>query len=68
MLCAPCEESARGVCRFCGRGVCATHHAAMPFIITVFGDDPPRSIVVGGTLWCQVCRPQPEPIAMPELA
>jgi hypothetical protein len=40
----------------------------MPFIITVFGEEPPRSIVVGGTLWCQVCRPQPEPIAMPELA
>ncbi|MFY9209209.1 MAG: hypothetical protein WAO33_08930 [Candidatus Nanopelagicales bacterium] len=25
-------------------------------------------IVVGGTLWCQICRPQPEPISMPELA
>jgi hypothetical protein len=68
MLCAQCEVQARGTCRFCGRGTCADHHSTLPYIITVFGAEPPRSIVVSGTLWCGICRPQPEPIAMPELA
>jgi len=67
MLCAQCDDSARGTCRFCGRGVCATHHSNLPFVVTLFGVQPPQAIVVGGTLWCGVCRPQPEPIAMPEL-
>jgi len=68
MLCAQCDEPARGACRFCGRGTCHTHHSTLPFIITVFGEAPPRAIVVSGSLWCGICRPQPEPIAMPELA
>jgi hypothetical protein len=68
VLCGQCDVVARGICRFCGRAVCGDHYSALPYIISVFGDAPPRSIVVGGTLWCGICRPQPEPIAMPELA
>ena len=68
MLCSQCDDQARGTCKFCGRGVCQVHHSNLPYIVTIFGAEPPRSIVVAGTLWCGVCRPQPEPIAMPELA
>ena len=67
MLCAQCDETARGCCRFCGRAVCASHQQPLPYIIGLFAQDPTKAIVVGGALWCGTCRPQPEPIAMPEL-
>lgn len=41
----------------------------MPYIITIYvGEhDTPKAIVGGDALWCNVCKPQPEPIEMPEL-
>jgi hypothetical protein len=70
MRCHKCREEAMGVCQFCGRGVCDTCHAPMPFILTIYNGEAgtPKAVVVGGALWCQTCRPQPEPIPMPELA
>ncbi|MEM7127851.1 MAG: hypothetical protein AAF702_16075 [Chloroflexota bacterium] len=69
MLCFFCEKSARGVCRFCGRAVCEEHHAPMPFILTLYvgQDQIPKAIVVADALYCGTCKPQPEPIEMPEL-
>lgn len=67
MICSQCDDAARGVCRFCGRAVCAGHHQSLPYIVSLYGAEPPKAIVVAGVLWCGVCRPQPEPIAMPEL-
>jgi hypothetical protein len=69
MKCWKCESEARGICRFCGRGVCKDHHKLMPFILGMYTRDqgPPRAIVVADVLFCGSCRPQPEPLEMPEL-
>lgn len=41
----------------------------LPYIITIYVGEQqvPKAIVVGDALWCGVCKPQPEPIEMPEL-
>lgn len=68
VMCNQCDEQARGICQLCGRGVCSQHHSSLPSLVAIYGQDPPRAIVVSDTLWCGICRPQPEPISMPELA
>ncbi len=69
MRCHKCREDAMGVCVFCGRGVCDGCHATMPSILTVYVGEGsiPKAIVVADALWCKTCRPQPEPIPMPEI-
>lgn len=70
MLCFHCEKPAHGVCRFCGRALCKSHmESQLPYIITIYvgAQQVPKAIVVGDALWCGVCKPQPEPIEMPEL-
>ncbi len=69
MLCFQCENAARGTCRFCGRAVCHDHMETMPFILTLYlgKEQTPKAIVVSDALFCGLCRPQPEPIEMPEL-
>ena len=69
MQCWQCEEPARGVCRFCGRAVCHEHASEMPFVLTIYvgADSTPKAVVVADALYCGQCKPQPEPIAMPEL-
>jgi hypothetical protein len=69
MVCYKCGENAMGVCRFCGRGVCSKDHTNMPIILAVYvGEaETPKTIVVGDALWCGRCKPQPEPIPMPEI-
>ncbi|MBN1487052.1 MAG: hypothetical protein JW981_05375 [Anaerolineae bacterium] len=69
MKCFFCEKPARGVCRFCGRAICEDHTHTMPYIITVYVGEgnTPKSIVVGDALYCGTCKPQPEPIEMPEI-
>jgi hypothetical protein len=68
MKCWTCEEEARGTCQFCGRAVCREHVSTMPFILTIYvgENQTPKAIVVADALYCGECRPQPEPIAMPE--
>jgi len=41
----------------------------MPFIITVYvgAGNVPKAVVVGDALFCGLCKPQPEPIEMPEI-
>ena len=69
MKCFHCETEARGVCVFCGRALCKEHMQKMPAILTIYvgAANIPKAIVVSGALYCGVCKPQPEPIEMPEL-
>ena len=70
MQCWVCGSPAQGVCRFCGRALCRNHmKERMPFIITIYVGDKhtPKAIVVRDALWCSVCKPEPEPVEMPEI-
>lgn len=69
MLCFRCDKPARGTCRFCGRALCEDHWQRSPYIITVYVGEAqtPKAIVVGDALLCGACKPQPEPIEMPEI-
>ena len=69
MECHQCGKTAMGVCKFCGRAVCANHYNQMPIILSVYvgRGQTPKTIVVADALWCGVCKPQPEPIPMPEI-
>ncbi|HJW30923.1 MAG TPA: hypothetical protein VJ508_16940 [Saprospiraceae bacterium] len=41
----------------------------LPSIVTIFvgNGNVPKAVVVSDVLWCGICKPQPEPIEMPEL-
>jgi len=69
MLCFRCDEQARGTCKFCGRALCENHKQGMPYIVTLYigENQTPKAIVVADVLFCGTCKPQPEPIDMPEL-
>ena len=71
MQCFICDKPAHGICRFCGRALCKEHASKknMPFIFTIFVGEKkvPKAVVVADTLYCGLCKPQPEPIEMPEL-
>jgi hypothetical protein len=69
MECWECGKPAQGVCRFCGRAVCRDHAGEMPFVLTIYvgENNTPKAVVVADALWCKQCKPQPEPIAMPEI-
>lgn len=70
MQCIHDDKTARGICRFCGRALCEDHMKnTMPYIITVYIGEAnvPKAVVVGDALWCGICKPQPEPIEMPEI-
>jgi hypothetical protein len=68
MRCHACGEEAIGICVFCGRGVCAQHHREQPNILAIFNgrDGVPKTVFVADALFCGTCRPQPEPVAIPE--
>ena len=70
MRCFFDDSEARGVCRFCGRCVCHEHASGrMPYVTTVYvgANNTPKAIVVPDALWCGVCKPEPEPVPMPEI-
>ncbi len=69
MLCFRCDKQARGVCQFCGRAICEDHTQNSPYIITLYigQNETPKAIVVADVIFCGTCKPQPEPIDMPEL-
>ncbi len=69
MKCIHCEQEARGVCIFCGRALCKEHMKNMPAILTIYVGEAnvPKAVVVSNALYCGICKPQPEPIEMPEL-
>jgi hypothetical protein len=41
----------------------------IPAILTIYVGEAntPKAVVVSDVLYCGVCKPQPEPIEMPEL-
>jgi hypothetical protein len=41
----------------------------LPFIVTIYvgENNTPKAVVVADALWCNVCKPQPEPVEMPEI-
>jgi hypothetical protein len=49
--------------------VCKDHASKLPFFLTVYvgANQTPKAIVVADAIWCGICRPQPEPIPMPEI-
>jgi hypothetical protein len=70
MDCWRCNKTARGVCRFCGRGTCEDHAETRPFILELFRggkEDRRQALVVEDALHCGVCSPRPDPIDLPEL-
>ena len=69
MVCHDCSQPAMGICKFCGRAVCAEHYTTVtPTMLAMYlGEaNTPKAVVVSNVLWCGVCRPQPEPIEIPE--
>ena len=70
MQCFFDDNAARGTCRFCGRAVCHEHASKrMPYIASLFvgARNTPKAIVVNDALWCGTCKPEPQPVAMPEI-
>ncbi len=67
--CWVCDGDVHASCRFCGRLVCKDHASKMPFLLSVYvgSKQIPKAVVVADTIWCGICRPQGEPIEMPEL-
>jgi hypothetical protein len=64
------RKTAVGVCRFCGRGVCADHVKFLPYILEVYNSktrDTVKALVVEDALYCGICKPRPEPIELKEL-
>jgi hypothetical protein len=68
MDCFECRKSAVGTCRFCGRGVCPNHLQTRPYILELFRAEKHRmALVVEDALFCGICKPRPDPVALPEL-
>lgn len=70
MTCFFCIQAARGVCRFCGRGLCEDHARFAPFVLQVYRSharDRSEALVIEDALSCGTCRPRPQPVPMPEL-
>jgi hypothetical protein len=74
VYCWKCDDRgenrhAVAVCSFCGRAVCKEHASTMPSFIAMFtgANNTPKGLAVANVIWCGICEPQPEPIAMPEL-
>ena len=69
MNCIDCNRSAHAACRFCGRAVCQDHMKEAPYIVALYpGEDSvQKAIVVPDAIWCGVCKPREQPVALPEL-
>jgi hypothetical protein len=70
MTCWFCAKSARGACRFCGRGLCEDHAKFGPYVLAVSRSasrERSEALVVEDALECGTCRPRPQPVPLPEL-
>lgn len=70
MRCQGCGgEDLIGVCPFCGRAICGTCAKPHVLVLTVYVGEAqvPKAVAVSNALWCQICRPLPRPIPMPEM-
>ncbi len=56
-------------CAFCGRFIAEEYMQKLPLSMSIYvgKNNVPKVIVVADAIWCGVCRPQPEPIEMPEI-
>lgn len=66
MECWTCSLPAAATCRFCGRGTCRDHAAALPYVLTTWSDTDARvhSLVVEDAIHCGSCRPHPAPVRL----
>lgn len=69
MNCIHCERTAHATCRFCGRAVCKDHLKTSPFILSVYQGEAGvnKAIVVADAVYCGLCNPREQPIALKEL-
>jgi hypothetical protein len=69
MNCWHCDRPAQGACRFCGRGVCREHARTLPHIEALYQNEEgvQKALVVAEALYCGVCRPQDDPVELPQL-
>jgi hypothetical protein len=70
MKCFFDDNDAVGTCRFCGRGICKAHaDKRMPYITTIYvgAGNTPKAVVVTDALWCGECKPEGQPVPMPEI-
>ena len=69
MNCWVCGGPANGVCRFCGRAICRQDAETKAFVLEVYQSNSRLlGLAVGDALYCGVCEPKPEPVAMDFLA
>lgn len=63
------EKVYHACCRFCGRLVAKQDAAKHPYFMTIHvgSNNTPKALIVADAIWCGECRPQPEPIDMPDL-
>jgi hypothetical protein len=64
------DHEAVGVCRFCGRATCKEHaEQRLPYIATIFvgANSTPKAVVVADAVWCGHCKPEAQPVPMPEI-
>lgn len=66
MDCWHCERPAKGVCHFCGRGLCKEHTQTMPDVREIYKNNQNKlmAIVIDNVLYCGACKPKGEPIEM----
>jgi hypothetical protein len=69
MNCIQCDRSAHATCRFCGRAVCKDHIKTYPFILSVYRGENNinKAIVVANAVYCGICDPREQPVALKEL-
>ncbi len=69
MNCIHCERTAHATCRFCGRGVCKDHIKTSPFILGLYKGEEGinKAIVVPDAVYCGICNPREQPVALKEL-
>jgi hypothetical protein len=67
MKCWHCENEAKAICVFCGRGVCPTHRQAKahfagyglkkrPILAGIFHFASPTATCVRDASWCGLCQ------------
>lgn len=50
--------------------MCEKHHSKLPYILTIYvgPDETPKAVAVADALFCGECKPQPEPVELPEFS
>lgn len=67
--CWVCDQDASASCQFCGRFVCKSHAHSQVFPMAIFvgKNETPKVLVVANAIWCGICRPQQDPMEIPEI-